>query len=171
MTIRDQVRLREWRHAWTTGLADARSGGGEATIAGDPTLFDPVGALTDRPMPAAGDYRCRRIAIGARIGGPALAIEPWGRCRVEGQAPPLQLTGLDGLQRPSGLIYADTDRRAIFLGTTMFPDEHRPSTYGHAAGRDMPGVVERIGERRWRLVLPYPHFGGVLDVIELLPAG
>jgi hypothetical protein len=53
----------------------------------------------------------------------------------------------------------------------MFPDERRPVAYGHAAGRDVAGVVERIGERRWRLVLPYPRFGAALDVIELVPAG
>jgi hypothetical protein len=34
----------------------------------------------------------------------------------------------------------------------------------------MAGVVERIGERRWRLVLPYPNFESTIDVLELLPA-
>ncbi len=35
--------------------------------------------------------------------------------------------------------------------------------------RDMAGVLERIGERRWRLVLPYPRFESLLDVVELVP--
>jgi len=34
----------------------------------------------------------------------------------------------------------------------------------------MAGLIERIGTRRWRVVLPYPHFESVLDVVELIPA-
>jgi hypothetical protein len=35
----------------------------------------------------------------------------------------------------------------------------------------MAGVFERIGERRWRLVFPYPHYESVIDVLELIPEG
>ena len=170
VTAHDRQRLRDWRTAWTTALADVRDGGGAATVAADPALFQPDAGLVDRAMPPPGDYRCRQIAIGARPGGPALSSGDWGRCHVAGDGAPRQLTGLDGVQRPAGLIYADGERRAIFLGTAMFPDERRPATYAHAAGRDMAGVVERIGERRWRLALPYPRFGSALDLIELAPA-
>ncbi|WP_152998778.1 DUF4893 domain-containing protein, partial [Sphingopyxis sp. H115] len=31
--------------------------------------------------------------------------------------------------------------------------------------------VERIGDNRWRLVLPAPAYESLLDVIELVPAG
>ena len=31
-------------------------------------------------------------------------------------------------------------------------------------------VVERIGDNRWRLVLPAPAYESLLDVIELVPA-
>ena len=34
----------------------------------------------------------------------------------------------------------------------------------------MVGMLERIGDHRWRLVLPAPHFESMLDVIELVPA-
>ena len=34
----------------------------------------------------------------------------------------------------------------------------------------MAGVVERIGENRRRLVLPYPRFESTIDVLELVPA-
>ena len=170
ITIRDRKRLRDWRTAWTTALADARAHGGAATIAADPALFDPDRALVDRSIPAPGEHRCRRVALGPRPDGSAQAIEPWGRCRIEGPEAPLRLVALDGGQRVAGAIYADTDRRAIFLGTTMFPDEHRPATYGHAAGRDVVGSVERIGERRWRLALPQPGFGMTLELVELEPA-
>jgi hypothetical protein len=77
---------------------------------------------------------------------------------------------LDGPQRPTGLIFADTDARAILLGTMVFSDETRPLDYGRDAGRDMAGAVERIGHRRWRIVVPYPRFESTLDVVELVPA-
>ena len=35
--------------------------------------------------------------------------------------------------------------------------------------RDVAGYVERIGERRWRLVMPEPHFESQIDVMELVP--
>ena len=37
------------------------------------------------------------------------------------------------------------------------------------ATRDVAGVVERIGPQRWRLVLPYPRFESLIDVVELVP--
>lgn len=165
-TLHDRQRLRDWRSAWMTALDEARAGGGAAALSADPALFGADAGLINGALPPAGDYRCRRVALGARAGGPALAIGDWGRCRIDGSS----LTGFDGIQRPAGSIYPDGDRRAIFLGTAMFPDEHRSAGYGHAAGRDMAGVIERIGERRWRLALPRPPFGAALDVIDLVPA-
>ena len=48
----------------------------------------------------------------------------------------------------------------------------RPSRWIMVAttGRDMAGYVERVGEKRWRLVLPWPKFELILDVIELVPS-
>jgi hypothetical protein len=43
--------------------------------------------------------------------------------------------------------------------------------YGRDADRDLAGWVERVGERRWRLILPYPRFESTIDVVELVPAG
>ena len=34
----------------------------------------------------------------------------------------------------------------------------------------MAGVVERVGDHRWRLVCPRPIIESLLDVIELVPA-
>jgi hypothetical protein len=49
-------------------------------------------------------------------------------------------------------------------------DEKRPMRYGRDVNRDMAGLIERIGPQRWRVVLPYPRFESVLDVVELVPA-
>jgi hypothetical protein len=42
--------------------------------------------------------------------------------------------------------------------------------YGSDHDRNVAGWVERIGDGRWRVVLPYPHFESMLDVIEMTPA-
>ena len=36
--------------------------------------------------------------------------------------------------------------------------------------RDIAGFVERIGDNRWRLIMPKPHFESQFDVMELAPA-
>ena len=36
--------------------------------------------------------------------------------------------------------------------------------------KSLLGLVERIGDNRWRLVLPAPAYESLLDVIELVPA-
>ena len=58
----------------------------------------------------------------------------------------------------------------IFLGTMVLGDEKRALEYGRDSARDMAGALERVGERRWRLILPYPRFESMMDVIELVPA-
>ena len=75
-----------------------------------------------------------------------------------------------GSQRPTGLLFPETDTRGVFLGTLVLGDETSPLRYGVDANRDIIGYVDRIGDRRWRLVLPYPRFESLLDVVELVPA-
>jgi hypothetical protein len=57
----------------------------------------------------------------------------------------------------------------IFLGTLQFGDEGLAYRYSWDRERDMVGLLERIGDHRWRLVFPHPHFESLLDVIELVP--
>jgi hypothetical protein len=49
-------------------------------------------------------------------------------------------------------------------------DEHKPLGYSNDKDRDMAGFVQRIGEGKWRIAFPYPHWESTLDVIELTPA-
>ena len=44
------------------------------------------------------------------------------------------------------------------------------TAYGLRPDRDMVAGVERIGEQRWRLVIPWPANESNLDLIELVPA-
>jgi hypothetical protein len=175
-TASDRTRLRQWRSAWGEALAMARRDrAGMVAIAGDPVLFDPDRTMTGA-MPPVGDYDCRIVKLG-HVGNnrQAYTAQDWSRCRID-PAPDhdgpglFHLTALDGRQRPIGLLYPDTDARSVFLGALTLADE-RPLDYGRDQGRDMIGLMERIGADRWRLVLPHPAYQSVLDLLELRPAG
>jgi hypothetical protein len=166
----DRERLRTWRQAWVGALAKARTADNGA-IAADPELFDPDRALAKVEMPV-GAYRCRTYKLGSA--GTAVldfTVYPWFDCRVEQEGAVRSLFKATGSQRPTGLMFADSDMRLIFLGTLVLGDETSPLRYGTDKNRDMVGYVERIGDQRWRLVFPHPRFESLLDVTELVPAG
>ena len=162
---RDRGRLHDWRHAWTSALAQARAAGEGTRIDAEGVLLRPDAAL-DAPEPPDGDYRCRVIKLGAREpGGPAFIAAPGFRCRVAGGT----LVKLDGPQRPGGRLYPFDDARMVFLGALALGDEAGTLRYGRDPDRDVVGVLERVERARWRLVLPYPRWESTLDVIELVP--
>lgn len=170
-TLADRERMRGWREAWIEALARARTKPEDAAvIAADPALFDPDRALPG-PVPPLGNYRCRVIKLGAR--GTAM-VEftryPDAVCAIAPRGGGTRFDVLGGPQRPTGTLYPDRDTRAIFIGTLVIGDERGAMTYGRDAARDQVGYVERVEERRWRLVLPRPRYESVLDVIEIVPA-
>ena len=59
---------------------------------------------------------------------------------------------------------------SFLAGTLVLGDESMAVSYGSDRMRDMAGLVELIGDNRWRLVLPSPAYESLLDVIELVPA-
>ena len=170
-TSADRARLRKWRDAWTEGLAAARPGhGGEITAEG--LLLDPDVALAP-VAPPPGDYRCRTIKVGAQSQGLLDYVAyPAFACRIGPAGPDgvMAFTKRTGSQRPLGRLFPDQARRMIFLGTIQLGDEQSVLRYGHDRDRDMIAILERIGDRRWRLVFPYPAFESLVDVIELIPA-
>lgn len=169
-TPADRARLREWRGAWMSALRQVRGSGSSAQAGAQGLLFDPDHALSG-PVPPAGAYRCRLFKLGGREAGtPEFAMSVWGRCSVTPIDGGMAFARESGGQRPVGAIFGDTDARAIFLGTVVIGDETRALAYGRDASRDMAGIVERVGDSRWRIVLPRPRFESTLDVIELLPA-
>lgn len=164
----DRTRVRKWRKSWTDALAQAQPANG-AAIAREGALLDPDAALAGARLPA-GDYRCRTIKLGAASPGhPLFTIYEPRACRVGAEGARLHFTILDGPQRPIGTLFPDAGRRMIFLGTLQLGDEALAYRYSRDRERDMVGLLERVGERRWRLVLPAPHFESLLDVIELVP--
>ncbi|WP_137869906.1 DUF4893 domain-containing protein [Sphingopyxis sp. 2PD] len=170
-TDADKERIRGWYSSWEAALADARAKGHGAEIDREGVLLQPMAALPNAHLPA-GDYRCRTIKVGAKgRGGLSYIAYGWFRCRVAPEQGLSSLTKLTGSQRPVGLIFPDHLKRQIFLGTLELGDEKMAVNYGSDRMRDMAGLVERIGDNRWRLVLPAPAYESLVDVIELVPGG
>jgi len=169
-TLADRDRLRKWRSAWLDALTRARASGAGDAISAQGALLLPDVRLGD-PLPPPGSYRCRVFKLGGKAAGMRdfTAYPPFA-CRIERDGAVLRFEKITGSQRPVGRIFPDPAGRPVFLGTLMLGDETRPIAYGRDGGRDMAGFVDRVGERRWRLILPLPAFESLLDVIELVPA-
>jgi len=168
-TEQDKARIRGWYSSWEAALADARAKGFGPQIQREGVLLQPTAALPNPYLPA-GDYKCRTIKVGTQGGGTLGYIAyGWFRCRVSAEQGLYSLVKLTGSQRPVGLIFPDNLTRQVFLGTLELGDETLPVSYGSDRMRDMAGLVERIGDNRWRLVLPAPAYESLLDVIELVP--
>ena len=171
VTDADRTRLRTWHAAWTEAMDQVRSAGRTAELAPFGALFEADRALAT-PLPPPGDYRCRTVKLGAKSPGSlAFVAYPWFACRIEQERDVLSFVKDSGSQRPVGLIFPDSDVRAVFLGTLLLGDESSPLQYGQDRARDMAGIIERIDDRRWRMTLPYPAFESMMDVVELVPAG
>lgn len=169
-TSADRERLRGWRQAWIAALGQVQTAADLNRIQAEGALLRPDAALAGERLPA-GAYKCRVIKLGSQsAGGRPFTAYPAFDCRVEDQGDVQGLAKRSGSQRPVGVLFPDRDDRQIFLGTMMLGDETRAIEYGQDGQRDMAGLVERVGPDRWRLVLPYPKFESVLDVIELVPA-
>lgn len=169
-TAGDRDRIRDWWPAWQDALASARRGGNGPAIAAEGALLDPLAALPNPHLPP-GSYRCRVIKLGSQ-GSLTLTYVayPYFICRVEAEQDMFSLTKTSGSQRQVGLIFDDTERRKIFLGTLALGDEAGAMDYGADQSRNLAGIVERIGPTRWRVVFPRPAFESIVDVMELVPA-
>jgi len=165
----DRDRIRHWREAWTAGLARAAISH-QPEIDAQGLLFNPDRVL-GAAIPPFGRYRCRIFKLGAK--GSAMAeftAYPAVDCQIIRSANITVFRLLQGQYRPVGALFSARPDRAYFLGALILGDETRPMRYGRDGGRDVAGVVEQIEPRRWRLVMPYPRFESLIDVIEILPS-
>lgn len=170
-TDADRARLRDWRGAFVEGLAAARRSGAGAKVDAEGALLAPDAALPGPAIPN-GTYNCRVTKLGAKSAGLLDYIAyPAFTCRVRAERGLQGLAKLSGSQRQVGLIFPGDALRTIFLGTLMLSEENRAMQYGGDPDRDVAGYVERIGPRRWRLLIPRPTFESQIDIIELVPAG
>lgn len=169
-TDRDHYQRRQ--AAWTLGLQQARSQSGSGDLNSLGVLIDPDAALNGA-APSPGDYRCRTVKLGSQSGkdGLGYVIYGWFACRIESTPRGLKFIKVTGSQRPSGLLFPEDARHMVLLGSMSLASEAPANSYGRRPERDLVAMMERIGERRWRLVIPWPESESNLDLIELVPAG
>jgi hypothetical protein len=169
-TAKDRERLRDWRKTFVDALAAARKSGHSAQIAKEGALLDPDAALGGGQLPN-GLYRCRVIKLGAKTEGTLDYVSyPPFTCRLSPERELQRLEKLNGSQRYVGLIFPNDAMRRVFLGSLVLGDETRAMQYAEDPDRDIAGYVERIGDNRWRLIMPKPQFESQIDVMELVPA-
>jgi hypothetical protein len=164
----DVQRLARLDSAWQEGLRHARAEGHEAELDALGALAQPGGGLTPRVQPAPGQYRCRTYKLGGEGRGLPFVAYPYFKCEVElTPGGDLIVRKLDGSQRFEGKLYPERDNRLVYLGAAALGSE-TPPEYGANAERDQIGVIERVGDQRWRLALAWPQTESVLDIIELV---
>jgi len=162
----DRARLRNWRDDWLKAVANARQRGAASRIADEGPLLDPDSAIGFE-APPPGTYRCRTIKVGSQAQtGPGFVAYPAVPCRFD----PDRFVELAGVQRPIGVLHRDEAKRLIFVGAMALGDEKGAFAYGRDSERDMVGIIEQLGPRRWRLVVPQPRWESLLDVTEIVPA-
>jgi hypothetical protein len=171
VTSIDRDRYNRRDAAWSLALQQARRQTGSGDLGSLGELIDPD--IRRAPVtPPPGDYRCRTVKLGSQSGeqGLGYVVYGWFACRIEQTPRGLKFSKLTGSQRPAGLLFPENDREMILLGSLALAEEPAANSYGQRPDRDLIAVLERIGDRRWRLVLPWPQAESNLDVIELVPA-
>ncbi len=171
VTAADRDRYSRRDAAWSLALQQARRQPGSGDLTGLGDLIEPRAARS--PVgPPPGDYRCRTVKLGSQGGedGLGYVVYGWFACRIEQTPRGLKFSKLTGSQRPGGLLFTENDREMVMLGSMSLASEPPANSYGQRPDRDLVAVLERIGERRWRLVIPWPQAESNLDLIELIPA-
>jgi hypothetical protein len=170
ITAADRDRYNRRDSAWSLALQQAERQRGSGDLRGLGELIDPDAARTS-VVPPPGDYRCRTVKLGSQGGeeGLGYVVYGWFACRIERTPGGLKFSKLTGSQRPAGLLFPENDREMVMLGSMSLAAEPPANSYGQRPDRDMVAVLERVGERRWRLVIPWPQAESNLDLIELVP--
>ena len=171
VTASDRDRYSRRDAAWSLALQQARRQAGSGDLTGLGDLIEPRAARSP-VAPPPGDYRCRTVKLGSQGGedGLGYVVYGWFACRIEQTPNGLKFSKLTGSQRPGGLLFPENDRQMVMLGSMALAAEPPANSYGQRPDRDLIAVLERVGDRRWRLVIPWPQAESNLDLIELVPA-
>ena len=165
-SARDLAALDGLPGRWQQALAAGRSANLSRRIAAEGPLLAPEGRL-ERAAPAPGSYRCRYV----RPGGRKWVSSAQGFCYIGVESGQLSLaTELRGLRLGGYLWELKGGERLVFLGGAVPAGGKTARAYGEDPARDASGLVERIGEFRYRLTLPEPSPGSGLTVVELIAA-
>src|SRR5690606_16435192 len=122
--------------------------------------------------PPPGAYRCCTVKLGFQgdEGGLGYVVYGWFACRIEQTPAGLKLVKRTSSQRPAGLLFPQNDREMVFLGSMALASEPTARSYSQPSDRDMVGVLERVGEARWRVVTPSPATEYNHYLLEFVPA-
>ncbi len=169
-TKTDLQRIGQIEAAWAAGLKEARARRHGAEIDREGPLLDAAAALP-RPAVPPGTYRCRVIKLGLGISGRGRAFQSFKpfTCFVSVEDSLLVFIKATGSELPAGRLWDDGETRMVFLGATAETSGAAAPGYGTVAARDRSGVVERVGDFRWRLVSPWQSKDARIDVMELVP--
>lgn len=154
---------------WIKALGAARGAGFTRRLRQEGPLFDPAIALPV-PAPAPGAYRCRlfRLGGGARGRG-AFSLVGSFFCFISVEGRQLRFVRETGSPRPVGFLYDDSDdTRLVFIGAAAGRRETSVPAYGDRLERNVVGVMQRVGNFRYRLVLP-SRADTPIEVYELTP--
>jgi hypothetical protein len=163
---RDSAAMDSLPARWQQALAAARSAGLSRRIAAERDLLDPALHL-ERAAPAPGTYRCRSI----RLDGRRWTASASGFCYVGVQAGQLNFSSeLRGLRLGGYLWELKGGSRLVFLGATVAAGRKTAAAYGDDPARDLPALVERIGDFRYRLAFPEAAPASGLTFVELVAA-
>jgi hypothetical protein len=166
----DADRLSRLDAAWRQALKEADVKFGAQIDAQGMLLVQKAGLAGPNLQPGPGTYRCRTLKVGSMSGDGLAYVEyPFFKCTVEiTPGGDLILTKVGGSQRTRGLLYPGNDQRLVYLGAQAWgADEKGYPTYGQMPERDQIGVLERIGETRWRLALPFPKQEAKLEILDI----
>jgi hypothetical protein len=151
---------------WERALAATRAAGLARRVAAEGVLLE-RGARLARAAPAPGSYRCRYVRLGVK----RWTASAQAYCFVGVEGGQLSLaTELRGLRLGGYLWEVKSGDRLVFLGATVPSGSRTAPAYGDNPAADSAGLVERIGEFRYRLVLPEQAPGTGLVVVDMLAA-
>ncbi len=169
-TTADLDRIGRTGDAWAQGLKEARTRHHDADIVREGPLLDPAAALP-RPAPPPGTYHCRIVKLGFGITGRGRAFQSFKpfTCFLSVEASLLVFIKANGTDLPAGRLWDDGDTRLVFLGAMARRQGVAAPAYSTDPSRDRSGVVERVGDFRWRLVTPWQSKDARIEVMELIP--
>lgn len=163
---RDAAALDGLPARWDQALATTRAAGLTRRVAAEGALLV-RGTPLARAAPAPGSYRCRYVRLGVR----KWTASASGFCYVGVESGQLSLTTeLRGLRLGGYLWEPKAGERLVFLGAAPPPGAKGAPAYGDNPALDLGGLVERIGEFRYRLLLPEPEPGGGITIVEMVAA-
>lgn len=169
-TSTDLDRIARIDNAWSEGLTEARARRHGTEIDKEGPLLAPAGALP-RPAVPPGTYRCRVIKLGFGANGRGRAYQSFKpfTCFVSVEDQLLVFIKATGSDLPAGRLWEDGETRLIFLGATAARTGIPAPAYSTQPARDRSGVIERVGDFRWRLVSPWQSKDARIEVMELVP--